>query len=41
VSALVIDAASVLAWCFEDEGGPEADALIERVAAQGAAVPGS
>jgi predicted nucleic acid-binding protein len=36
----VIDASSVLAWCFEDEGGPEADALIERVAAEGAAVPG-
>ena len=41
MSALVIDASSVLAWCFEDEGGPEADALIERVAAEGAAVPGS
>jgi predicted nucleic acid-binding protein len=40
VSGLVIDASSVLAWCFEDEGGPEADALIERVAADGAAVPG-
>ena len=35
----VIDASAVLAWCFEDEGGPEADALIERVAADGAAVP--
>ncbi len=41
MSAFVIDASSVLAWCFEDEGGPEADALIERVAAEGAAVPGS
>ena len=41
MSAFVIDASSVLAWCFEDEGGPEADALIERVAAKGAAVPGS
>jgi predicted nucleic acid-binding protein len=38
---LVLDASSVLAWCFEDEGGPEADALIERVAADGAAVPAS
>jgi predicted nucleic acid-binding protein len=37
----VLDASSVLAWCFEDEGGPEADALIERVAADGAAVPSS
>jgi predicted nucleic acid-binding protein len=40
VTAFVIDASTVLAWCFEDEGGPEADALIERVAAVGAAVPG-
>jgi predicted nucleic acid-binding protein len=39
VTAFVLDASSVLAWCFEDEGGPEADALIERVAAEGAAVP--
>lgn len=37
--ALVLDASSVLAWCFEDEGGPEADALIDRVAADGAIVP--
>jgi len=37
----VIDASSVLAWCFEDEGGPEADVLIDRVAAEGAGVPGS
>jgi predicted nucleic acid-binding protein len=40
VTAFVIDASAVLAWCFEDEGGPEADALIERVAAEGSAVPG-
>ena len=40
MSGLVIDASAVLAWCFEDEGGPEADALIERVPADGAAVPG-
>jgi predicted nucleic acid-binding protein len=40
VTGFVIDASSVLAWCFEDEGGPEADALIEQVAAEGAAVPG-
>lgn len=39
MSGFVIDASSVLAWCFEDEGGPEADALIEKVAAEGAAVP--
>jgi predicted nucleic acid-binding protein len=35
----VIDASSVLAWCFEDESGAEADALIAKVAADGAAVP--
>ena len=40
MSGLVIDASSVLAWCFEDESVPEPDALIERVAADGAAVPG-
>jgi predicted nucleic acid-binding protein len=40
MTGLVIDASSVLAWCFEDESGPEADALIEKVAAEGAAVPG-
>ena len=39
MSGLVIDASSVLSWCFEDEGGPAADALIESVAAAGAAVP--
>jgi predicted nucleic acid-binding protein len=41
VTAFVLDASSVLAWCFEDAGGPEADALIERAAAEGAAVPAS
>jgi predicted nucleic acid-binding protein len=35
----VIDASSVLAWCFEDEGGPQADAPIDKVAVEGAAVP--
>jgi predicted nucleic acid-binding protein len=40
VTGCVIDASSVLAWCFEDEGGPEADWLIDRVAAEGAVVPG-
>jgi len=40
MTGFVIDASSVLSWCFEDEGGLEADALIEVVAAQGAAVPG-
>ncbi len=40
MTGFVIDASAVLAWCFEDEGGPEADVLIEQVAAEGAAVPG-
>lgn len=40
MSGLVLDASSVLAWCFDDEGGPDADALIDRVAAEGAIVPG-
>jgi predicted nucleic acid-binding protein len=39
VTGLVLDASSVLAWCFEDESGPQADALIDRVASEGAAVP--
>jgi predicted nucleic acid-binding protein len=39
MTGCVIDASSVLAWCFEDEGGPETDALIDKVAAEGAAVP--
>jgi predicted nucleic acid-binding protein len=40
VTGLVLDASAALAWCFEDEGGAEVDALIERVAAAGASVPG-
>jgi predicted nucleic acid-binding protein len=40
MTGCVIDASAALAWCFEDEGGPEADALIDKVAADGAAVPG-
>lgn len=39
MTAFVIDASTVLSWCFEDEGGPEADILIDKVAAEGAAVP--
>jgi predicted nucleic acid-binding protein len=39
VTGCVLDASAVLAWCFEDEGGPASDALIDRVAAEGAAVP--
>lgn len=38
-AGLVLDASSVLAWCFEDKGGPGTDALIDRIAAAGAIVP--
>lgn len=43
MSGCVIDACAVPAWCFEDQDGPATDALIERVAAEGAAAgwPGS
>lgn len=40
MTALVIDASVLLSWCFEDEGGPEVDAMIDKVAAEGATVPG-
>lgn len=39
MTGFVIDASTVLSWCFEDEGGPEADLWIDKVAAEGAAVP--
>lgn len=39
MSGLVLDASSVLAWCFEDEAGAGADALVDRVATAGAVVP--
>lgn len=39
MSGVVLDASSVLSWCFEDEGGPDSDALIDRVAVHGALVP--
>ena len=39
MTGCVIDASSALAWCFEDEGGA-ADSLIDKVVAEGAAVPG-
>lgn len=41
MTGLVIDASSVLSWCFEDEGGPATDTLIEKMAAEGAVVPAS
>jgi len=39
VSGMVLDASTVLSWCFEDETGPRADELIDRVASEGAVVP--
>ena len=38
--SLVIDASLTLAWYFEDEITPTTDALLNRVAASGAVVPG-
>lgn len=36
---LVLDPSLALAWYFEDERTPEADALLDRVAEHGAVVP--
>ena len=38
--SLVFDASFALSWYFEDERTPVADALLDRVADQGATVPG-
>ena len=38
--SLVIDASLTMAWYFEDESTPAADALLDRVADTGALVPG-
>jgi len=38
--SLVLDASFALSWYFEDERTPVADALLDRVADQGATVPG-
>lgn len=35
----VIDASVTLAWCFEDEATPLTEALLDRVAEEGAAAP--
>lgn len=37
---LVIDASLTMAWYFEDESTPTTDALLDRVVALGAVVPG-
>lgn len=36
---LVVDASVALAWCFEDEATESTDAVLERVAREGAIVP--
>jgi len=38
--SLVLDASLALSWYFEDERTPIADTLLDRVADQGATVPG-
>lgn len=38
--SLVLDPSLALSWYFEDERTPTADALLDRVADQGATVPG-
>ena len=38
--SLVLDPSLALSWYFEDERTPAADALLDRVADQGATVPG-
>ena len=38
--SLVLDTSLTLSWYFEDERTPAADALLDRVADQGAMVPG-
>lgn len=37
--SLVIDASIAMAWCFEDEYTPVADAVLARVLQEGAVVP--
>ena len=35
----MLDASCTFPWLFEDEATPEADAMLERIGAEGAAVP--
>ena len=37
--SLVLDGSAALAWCFEDEATPAADAVMLQVASGGAVVP--
>lgn len=39
MSGLVLDCSVAVAWLFEDEAAPETDALLDRTAREGAAVP--
>jgi predicted nucleic acid-binding protein len=39
VTPLVLDCSLAMAWCFEDEASPEADAILDRVRDAGASVP--
>ncbi len=36
---IVVDASVALAWCFEDESSAGTDVALDRLAAEGAAVP--
>ena len=40
MTAVVLDSSIALSWCFEDDASAETDALVERVRAEGAIVPG-
>ena len=40
MTGFVLDASVTMAWCFEDEATPETWALLDRLAAEGAIVPG-
>ena len=37
--ALVLDASVTMAWCFDDEAGPYADAVFDRIREDAAFVP--
>ena len=37
--SVVIDASVALCWCFDDESSPRTEALLDRVARDGALVP--
>ena len=40
MTGFVLDASVTMAWCFGDEATPETWALLDRLAAEGAIVPG-